>query len=112
MNAMAQHRPRPVLMTILALVILLPAMWGFGTKFIEFLALSRDAEGAFAVVPILNYLLVSLGFLFLFGWAVMHGMFRDIERPKHTMLDNERRLDELEEETDGISGEFFDHGDD
>ncbi|REK10311.1 MAG: cbb3-type cytochrome oxidase assembly protein CcoS [Planctomycetota bacterium] len=41
----------------------------------------------------LNYLLASLGFLFLFGWAVMSGMFHDIERPKYTMLENEARLD-------------------
>ena len=41
----------------------------------------------------MNYLLASLGFFFLFCWAIGHGMFRDIERPKYTMLENERRLD-------------------
>ena len=30
----------------------------------------------------------------LFWWGIMHGMFRDIERPKYTMLENERKLDE------------------
>jgi len=30
----------------------------------------------------------------LFFWAAANGMFHDIERPKYTMLDNERRLDE------------------
>jgi uncharacterized repeat protein (TIGR01451 family) len=48
--------------------------------------LAGDEEGAFTVVPILNYLLVSFGFLLLFVWAILHGMFRDIERPKHTSL--------------------------
>jgi hypothetical protein len=42
---------------------------------------------------VLNYLLASMGFLCLFGWAAMHGMFRDVEQPKVTMLENEARLD-------------------
>lgn len=86
--------PRTSTMIVLALVILLPAMFGFGNKFLEFLLLVGDPEGAFTVVPILNYLLVSLGFLLLFGWAILHGMFRNIEGPKLTMLANEQRLDE------------------
>jgi uncharacterized membrane protein len=101
-------RPRTWLMTILALIILVPAMLGFGNKFLEFLLLVGDEEGAFTVIPILNYLLVSLGFLLLFGWAVMHGMFRNIEGPKHTMLANEQRLDEerrLEDEAEGYDHE-------
>lgn len=81
---------------VLAIVILAPALYGFGGKFLEFLTLAGDEEGAFTIMPILNYLLASAGFLLLFGWAVMHGMFRDIERPKYTMLENERRLDEAE----------------
>jgi len=86
--------PRTVLMTLLALVILLPAMYGFGTKFFEFLRLVGDEDGAFTVVPILNYLLVSLGFLLLFGWALLHGMFRNIEEPAQAMLAHEQQLDE------------------
>jgi hypothetical protein len=31
--------------------------------------------------------------LLLFCWAVMHGMFRDIETPKYTMLEIEHSLD-------------------
>jgi hypothetical protein len=91
-------------MTILALVILVPAMLGFGNKFLEFLALVGDEEGAFAVMPVLNYLLVSLGFLLLFGWAVMHGMFRNIEGPKYTMLANEKRLDEQARQDELMEG--------
>jgi hypothetical protein len=97
MNPKVRPLPsRPLVMTVLALVILVPALVGFGAKFRELLLLVGDEEGAFTVVPILNYLLVTLGFLFLFGWAVLHGMFRDIERPKYTMLANERRLNEEE----------------
>jgi len=75
-------------------VILGPSMLGFGMKFIEFIAIFRgDGEGAFAIAPILNYLLASFGFLLLFGWAAANGMFHNIEGPKHTMLLNEARLD-------------------
>jgi len=86
---------RGVITAILAVLILVPSLWGFGSKFLEFVALCRgDPDGSFAIMPVLNYLLASLGFLLLFGWAVLQGTFRDIEKPKFTMLDNERRLDE------------------
>ena len=79
---------------VVPLVILVPSMIGFGMKFIEFIAVFRgDAEGAFAVAPILNYLLASAGFLLLFSWAAANGMFHNIEQPKQTMLDNEALLD-------------------
>ena len=79
---------------LLAVLILVPSMWGFGMKFLEFLALARgDVDGAFALTPVTNYLFASLGFLCLFGWAAANGMFHDIERPKRTMLENEQRLD-------------------
>ena len=80
-------------MTLFALAVLLPSLYGFGTKFLEFVALYRgDAGGAFAISPILNYLLASLGFLCLFAWAALGGMFRDIEAPKYTLLENENIL--------------------
>lgn len=85
---------RPALRALAAVVILVPCLYGFGSKFVELVALARgDADGAFAIAPIVNYLLASAGFLLLFGWAAFNGMFRDIEQPKHMMLDNERRLD-------------------
>jgi hypothetical protein len=48
------------------------------------------------VTPVINYLLASLGFLLLFGWAAANGMFHDIEQPKRTMLEIEQQLDALE----------------
>lgn len=87
---------------LLALVILVPAGLGFGAKFIEFIHVLREAgEGAFAIAPIVNYLLASAGFLLMFGWAAAQGMFRDVERPKYDMLANEARLDRI---THGIPG--------
>ena len=83
---------------ILAAIILLPALFGFGKKFTEFLALLGDNEGSFAIMPVLNYLLASLGFLMLLGWAIGHGMFHDMEKPKIDMLNREAELDAQEEE--------------
>lgn len=85
-----------------ALVVLIPSLYGFGGKFIELIQLYRgDVEGVFAISPILNYLLASLGFFCLFCWAVMQGMFRDIELPKRTMLDLQNELDRHEQERSG-----------
>ena len=79
---------------VLAVLILIPSMLGFITKFLELLVLVQgDTDGAFAVTPVVNYLLASLGFFCLLCWATMNDMFRDIERPKHTFLDTEARLD-------------------
>jgi hypothetical protein len=79
---------------ILALFILVPSLFGFGGKFVEFLAVYRgEADGAFAVAPILNYLMASIGFALLFCWATMRGMFHDIERPKYRLLEVEQELD-------------------
>jgi hypothetical protein len=85
-----------VLTTIgFALLILVPSMLGFGNKLREFILLARgDVDGVFAITPVVNYLLASLGFFCLFFWAIYQGMFRDIEAPKFTMLENERKLDE------------------
>lgn len=85
---------RRLVTLLFALAVLLPSLYGFGTKFLEFVALYRgDVDGVFAISPILNYLLASFGFLLLFGWAALGGMFRDIEGPKYTLLENEARLD-------------------
>ena len=89
------RRPQVITTIIFALVILIPSLLGFANKFREFIMIFRgDVDGVFAISPIMNYLLASLGFFFLFCWAIAHGMFRDLERPKYAMLENERRLDE------------------
>ena len=81
---------RRLLGLLLAAVILIPSLLGFGNKFIELIRIYRgDADGAFAVAPITNYILASTGFLLLFFWAAANGMFRDIERPKYAMLEND-----------------------
>ncbi len=75
-------------------VILIPCLIGFIIKFGELVALTKDpADGGFAITPVINYLLASAGFFFLLLWAALNGMFRDLERPKYLMLENERELD-------------------
>ena len=86
----------------LGVLILIPSMAGFVMKFLEFAALAESssagdggglADGAFAVTPVINYLLASAGFFFLLLWAALNGMFSDLERPKYFMLKNEQELD-------------------
>ena len=87
-----------------ALIVLIPSLYGFGGKFIEFVQLYRgDVDGVFAISPILNYLLASMGFFCLFCWAVTQGMFQDIERPKRTMLDLQYQLDHNPPSQTGIA---------
>lgn len=90
-------RVRSLTVLIMAVVILVPSMIGFVMKFIEFVhTFQDDAAGVFAITPISNYLLASLGFFCLLMWATMNGMFHDIERPKHRMLEIDRQLDRQE----------------
>ena len=99
-NRKSTTRRAQIITTIVfAVVILVPSMLGFANKFREFIMIFRgEVDGVFAITPIMNYLLASLGFFFLFCWAIAHGMFRDLERPKYAMLENERRLDEEDDE--------------
>jgi nitrogen fixation-related uncharacterized protein len=79
---------------VFGVLILIPSMLGFVIKFQELVSLSQgDLEGGFAITPVVNYLLASAGFFCLLLWAAVNGMFRDLEHPKHTMLQNEMELD-------------------
>ena len=89
-----QRKRRAWLTALFAISILVPSLWGFGSKFYEFVKLYQgDVEGAFAIAPIVNYLLASAGFLFVLLWAAANGMFYDIEAPKYRMLEREEELD-------------------
>jgi hypothetical protein len=93
------QRAQVITTIVFAVVILVPSLLGFANKLREFIMIFRgEVDGVFAISPIMNYLLASLGFFFLFCWAIAHGMFRDLERPKYAMLENERRLDEDDED--------------
>jgi len=94
-------RTRTIVLWVVAVLILVPGGYGFVEKFIQFvriLALSTDEGGGFTIIPIVNYLLVAAGMVCLLVWAVAQGMFRDIERPKYTMLEREALIDSRDEE--------------
>lgn len=92
-------RNQNIAVAIMGVVIIGFCAYGFGSKFYEFVYLvtSDDAaaqEGMFAVTPVVNYLLASLGFLCLMGWAACNGMFHNIEQPKQDMLDIDAEIDQ------------------
>lgn len=79
---------------IFAVPILIFSGLGFAAKFMEFIHTFRgESEGAFAITPMVNYLLASGGFFCLLLWATINGMFNDIEAPKQTMLEYDAQLD-------------------
>jgi hypothetical protein len=96
----ATRRKQGLVTLLFALLILIPSGYGFTRKFLELIALTRgDVDGVFAITPVVNYLLASVGFFFLFCWAIVNGMFGDIEGPKRRMLETERMLDEEDDES-------------
>ncbi len=89
------RRRRNGITALFAVLILVPSMMGFVAKFVEFVNTFRgEADGAFAITPMVNYLLASLGFLCMLVWATYNGMFHDMEAPKYAMLEHEQQLDE------------------
>lgn len=92
------RRRRNWITLLFAVIILVPSMLGFLAKFFEFAKTFRgEADGAFAITPMVNYLLASLGFLCMLIWATYNGMFHDMEAPKYNMLEREQQLDEAED---------------
>ncbi len=90
-------RRRTTITLLFAILILTPSMLGFAAKFVEFVKVFEgESEGLFAITPMVNYLLASLGFLCMLVWATINGMFHDLEKPKETMLDREHMLDEAD----------------
>jgi len=88
-----RNRLKPAVLVVMSVLILVPSMVGFVMKFREFIRTFQDStDGAFAITPMLNYLLASLGFFSLLIWAAANGMFRDIEEPKYRMLEIDAEL--------------------
>lgn len=60
----------------------------FVYKLFAFLrTIRRDDLAGFAFDPIIIYGFVAAGFLCLLAWAFLSGQFRDVEAPKHEMLE-------------------------
>ena len=96
-NTPHPNRTKSMVLLVMAVAILVPSMLGFAAKFIEFIHVFRgETDGAFAITPVLNYLLASIGFFCMLIWATVNGMFHDMERPKHRMLEIEEELNRSE----------------
>jgi hypothetical protein len=94
MTSPSRSRTRTIATLAAAAVILIPCLVAFGNKLFELVQIYRsDPNGAFALAPVLNYLLASAGFLLLLLWAAANGMFRDVEKPKMALLEREQSLD-------------------
>ena len=84
---------------IFSIAMVVTAGSAFVMKLIEFFATAtRSGSDALAsfLIPVLNYLLVAAGFFCLFLWAYFTGQFRDVEAPKHRMLEMQREIDREE----------------
>lgn len=50
----------------------------------------------FAVIQVITYLLVAVGFFLLFIWSFLKGDFKDIEKVKYRVLEMEEKAQEME----------------
>lgn len=70
---------------------------GFSMKIWSFMHDLMDAGGIqFAAIHLGTYFLVAIGFVLLLTFAFLRGHFSDIEAPKFTMIEEERRHDRAE----------------
>lgn len=89
---------------IFSVILVAVAGTAFVFKLIEFfLTATTSGPSALAsfLIPVLNYLLVAAGFFCLFLWAYLAGQFRDLEGPKHRMLELHAQFERAEAEAAG-----------
>lgn len=69
--------PRIPLWTwIVGAAVLIPSILGFANKFLDLIIIAQgDEEGAFALTPMINYLLATAGFFCMLMYAVAQGRF-------------------------------------
>jgi cbb3-type cytochrome oxidase maturation protein len=81
---------------VFSITMVVTAGTAFCFKLYEFFHIAttegRNALSSF-LVPVLNYLTVAAGFACLFFWAYFSGQFRDLEAPKHRMLEMQAEID-------------------
>lgn len=87
-------RAKAIAVVGMVVLFVVPAGLAFINKFMKFVGtVGTDEMGGAALVPMLNYLMVAAGFICLMVWAAASGMFREVEAPKHQMLETEEKLD-------------------
>ncbi len=94
-DAALSNRAR-VFLWVFSVAMVLTAGGAFLFKLCDFY-ITATTQGAQALasflIPVLNYLIVAVGFACLFLWAYFSGQFRDIEAPKYRMLEMQREID-------------------
>ncbi len=94
----SSSRKKNIVLWIISVGVIVPGAYGFIDKLIQFIRTLRTVDGGgFTIIPILNYLIMTAGFVCLLLWGVFRGMFRDIEQPKYSMLEREALLDRWEQ---------------
>lgn len=89
-----------IALCIVTAIFLIPALLGVIKSFIKFArTIATDDGDSVVIIPMLSYLCMAAGFACLLVWAVAHGMFNDIEKPKFTLLKREAELDGQEGRT-------------
>ena len=84
---------------LLGTVIMAVAGFGFTYKFVEFFrSLLKGEIQGFAMMPVITYIIVGLGFLLLLVWSIVSGQLKDIEGPKYRMLEQEEEYERQEKE--------------
>lgn len=77
----------------------------FGFKIVEFAITFRGNEPVrVAIVPVMTYLIVAVGFACLFLWAWTTGQFKNVERVKYRMMEMQDEIDGSKRPT-GQAGE-------
>ena len=95
----APERSNGLFLWVFSVAMVVTAGTAFVFKLIEFVYTAvNNGPGALTsfLIPVLNYLLVAAGFGCLFLWAYVTGQFRNVEAPKHRMLELEREWDRIE----------------
>lgn len=69
----------------------------FSYKVIEFVkTVPRGEVAGFAAIQVITYLLIAIGFFFLFLWSFLKGDFKDMEKAKYRVLEMEEKMLEME----------------
>lgn len=82
-----------IILSVSILVVLLGG-FGFLYKIIEFArTYVKDDLKSFGAISVVSYFIGVMGILFLTLWGVFKGHFRNIERPKHRMLELDEEIE-------------------
>lgn len=97
-TTLSQATPRtgknPLWVWIFLWSITILAGVGFAFKLFEFTrAWATGGAANFAIVPVVSYLAVAVGFLCIFVWSFNRGEYKDVERAKYRMLEMQDEID-------------------